>query len=86
MFVRVAWWTCVKMWVHGRCLENVQQDYHLEMWSLGLPWYWDISNVGKGKRYWKYFDGCNKIWVYTHILLLMWVCYMHVLLELLWRR
>jgi hypothetical protein len=23
---------------------------HLELWSLGLPWYWDMWNMGKGRK------------------------------------
>ncbi len=38
-----------KLWVHwvGKCPNRC----HLEKWSLGPPQYWDMWNVGKGRRH-----------------------------------
>ncbi len=56
----LAWLTCmqnvVALKMHGECSIWC----HPEMWSLGTPWYWDMWNVGKGRRHWKYFDKCNR--------------------------
>jgi hypothetical protein len=55
---------------------------HLGMLSLGMPWYRDMWNVGKGRRHWNYFNKHNSK-VCTQALLLFWGCWMHVLAWLL---
>ncbi len=36
------------IWEHGGCLETVQQDAIMQS-VVGLPQYWDMWNVGKGR-------------------------------------
>ncbi len=42
-------------WEHGGCLETVQQDAIMQH-VVGLPQYWDMWNVGKGRSCWNYFQ------------------------------
>ncbi len=71
---RIAWWTCVGAW---RIIGDCSRRFHLEMWSPGPAWYWEMWNVGKGRRHWNYFDRCNRN-ICSQILLLLWGCWMHV--------
>jgi pentatricopeptide repeat protein len=43
------------MWEHGGCLETVQQDAVMQ-YVVGLPQYWDMWNVGKGRSCSNYFQ------------------------------
>jgi hypothetical protein len=60
-----------------RRLGECSTRCHLKMWSLGMLWYWDMWNAGKGRRHWNYFDKCNSI-VCNQTLLLLLGCWMHV--------
>ncbi len=73
----VAWWTCIQNVGALRMLRECCTRCHLEMWSLGLPWYWDMCNVGNGWRHWNYFDKCNSR-VCDQTLSLLWGCWMYV--------
>ncbi len=60
-----------------RRLGECSTRCHLKMWPLGMLWYWDTWNAGKGRRHWNYFDKCNSI-VCNQTLLLLLGCWMHV--------
>jgi len=38
----VAWLTCMQKVGALKRLGKCSTRYHLEMWSLGMPWYWDM--------------------------------------------
>jgi len=57
---------------------RVSTRCHLNMWSLGLPWYWDMWNAAKGRRHWNYFGKRNRK-VCSQTLLLFGGCWIHVL-------
>ncbi len=44
----------------SRVLGECSTRCYLEMWSLKLPWYWDMSNAAKGRRHWIYFGKCSR--------------------------
>ncbi len=48
---------------------------HHTMWSVGLPWCWDMWNVGKGGRHWNYLDKCSRK-LCSQTVVLLWVCWM----------
>ncbi len=84
-FRGLVWLTCIQHVEALRMLGESSIRCHLKVRSLGLPWYWDIWNVGKGRRHWKYFGKCNrKVWIQT--LLLLWGCWMHVPVSLRLKR
>ncbi len=55
----IAWLTCMQNVGALKMLGECSTRCHLEMWSLGMLWYWDMWNVGKGRRHWNYFNKCN---------------------------
>ncbi len=48
----------VSMLTNCGSMEDVGIMFN-KMWSLGLPWYWNMSNVGVSGRHWNYFDKWN---------------------------
>ncbi len=74
---RIAWYTCMQNVGAWRVIGDCSRRFHLEMWSPGPAWYWEMWNVGKGRRHWNYFDRCNRN-ICSQILLLLWGCWMHV--------
>ncbi len=73
----VAWLTCMQNVGPLRMFGECSTGFHLEMWSLGTPWYWDMWNAGKGRRHLNYFDKCNRA-VCCQTLVLIWGYWMHV--------
>jgi hypothetical protein len=54
-------------------MQTMLSRCYLKIKSLGLPWYWDMWNVNKGRGHWNYFDKCNrKVWNHTMFLLWGW--------------
>jgi pentatricopeptide repeat protein len=53
--VAVALLILCHKWEHGGCLETVQQDAVMQ-YVVGLPQYWDMWNVGKGRNCSNYFQ------------------------------
>jgi len=60
VFVGVAWWTCMQNVGALKTLWECSTRCHLKMWSLEAPWYWDMWNVGKGRRHYHYLSKCNR--------------------------
>ncbi len=56
----VAWLTFMQNVGALRMLGECSTRCHLEMWSFGMPWYWDVWNVGKGRRHLNCFNKCNR--------------------------
>jgi len=74
----VAWLTCMQNVGALRMLGECSTRCHLEMWSLEARWYWDMWNMGKGRRRWNYIDKYSST-VCSQTLLLLWGCQTHVL-------
>jgi hypothetical protein len=70
-----AWLTCMPNVGACRMLgEHSTRCYHRIVWSVGLPWYWGMWNVGKVGRLWNYLDEFTiKVW--SQIMLLLWGCW-----------
>jgi hypothetical protein len=73
----VAWLTCMQNVGALRMFGECSTGFHLKMWSLGTPWYWDMWNAGKGRRHLNYFDKCNRE-LCCQTLILIWGYWMHV--------
>jgi hypothetical protein len=73
----IAWLTCMQRVGALRRLGECSTRCHFEMWSLGMPWYWDMWNEVKGRRCLNCFDKCNRK-VCAQALLLLCGCWMHV--------
>ncbi len=74
---QIAWLTCMQNVGALRMLGECSTRCHLEMWSLVMPWYWDMWNVAKARRHWNYFNNCNRR-VCNQTLLVLWGCWKHV--------
>jgi hypothetical protein len=46
--------TCMQNVGALRMLGECSTRCHLKMWSLEARWYWDMWNMGKGRRRWNY--------------------------------
>ncbi len=54
-FVGIAWLTCIQNVGAWMMRVECSTRCHYTMWSPGPPWYWDMWNVGEGRRNWNYF-------------------------------
>jgi hypothetical protein len=68
---RIAWLTCMQNVGAWRMLEECSTNCHHVISSLGIPWYWYMWNVGKGRRPWNCFNKFNTK-VCGQTLSLMW--------------
>jgi hypothetical protein len=56
----VAWLTCIQNERILRMLGKCWTQCHLEMSSLGPPWYWDMWTAAMAKRHWNSFNKCAR--------------------------
>ncbi len=80
----IAWLICMQNVWALRLLGKCSTRCHLEMQSLGTLWYWNMWNVGKGRRHWIYFKKCSRR-VCVQPLLTSWQCWMHAPRSCPWR-
>jgi len=57
---RTVWLTYMQIVGASTILGECSTRCHLKMWSLGASWYWDMWNVGKGRRHYDYLSKCNR--------------------------
>ncbi len=81
----IAWWTYMQNVAALRMLGECSTSFHLEMWSLAMPYLEDVPCRGMIRRFLNILNRCVKK-VYSKIISLLFVFCQLVAMQVWWRR